>query len=53
MMTYISKALLLCVATTTTIVSAIGNSIDSSSYANIDDIMTRHTELNFTVDFDS
>lgn len=51
-MTYITKALLLLATTTTCMVSAIGNSIDSSSYANIDDISTTHMELNFTVNFD-
>jgi aminopeptidase N len=32
---------------------SIGNSRDSSSYANIDEVITEHISLNFAVDFDT
>ena len=34
------------------VISAIGNSIDNSTYANIEDVQTKHMSLDFTVDFD-
>lgn len=36
----------------TSIVAAIGNPIDPSTYANIDQVKGDHMEFNFQVDFD-
>ena len=35
------------------VASAIGNSRDNSTYANIDEVVSNHISLDFTVDFDS
>ena len=37
---------------TTVMVAAIGNKVDPSTYANIDEAATSHIDLNFAVDFD-
>lgn len=33
--------------------NSIGNSLDSSTYANIEEVITEHINLDFTVDFDA
>ena len=35
------------------VTSAIGNSKDVSTYANIDDVVTEHINLDFGVDFEA
>ena len=44
--------LLLLLASVLSIASAIGNSLDNSTYANIEQVISTHLSLDFSVDFD-
>lgn len=48
---FLNHLILIC-GLVTQFTQAIGNSIDVSSYANIDEVQANHLELDFSVNFD-